>query len=148
MAEELSRAPAGGRDVQRGGGAAQAEASVRDARKASEPVCTSEAAATSTGAAEEPRRYQFFNHAACEFYPCHDMPAEELNCLFCFCPLYALGPACGGNYRYVGERGDIKDCSACTLPHRRENYDYLMGRYAEIQRLAAPGDGSGQHPSA
>lgn len=148
MAEELSGAPAGGRDVQRGGGAAQAEASVRDARKASEPVCTSEAAATSTGAAEEPRRYQFFNHAACEFYPCHDMPAEELNCLFCFCPLYALGPACGGNCRYVGERGDIKDCSACTLPHRRENYDYLMGRYAEIQRLAAPGDGSGQHPSA
>lgn len=148
MAEELSGAPAGGRDVQRGGGAAQAEASVRDARKASEPVCTSEAAATSTGAAEGPRRYQFFNHAACEFYPCHDMPAEELNCLFCFCPLYALGPACGGNYRYVGERGDIKDCSACTLPHRRENYDYLMGRYAEIQRLAAPGDGSGQHPSA
>ena len=148
MAEELSGAPAGGRDVQRGGGAVQAEASVRDARKASEPVCTSEAAATSTGAAEEPRRYQFFNHAACEFYPCHDMPAEELNCLFCFCPLYALGPAYGGNYRYVGERGDIKDCSACTLPHRRENYDYLMGRYAEIQRLAAPGDGSGQHPSA
>ena len=142
MAEELSGAPAGGRDVQRGGGAAQAEASVRDARKASEPVCTSEAAAISTGAAEEPRRYQFFNHAACEFYPCHDMPAEELNCLFCFCPLYALGPACGGNYRYVGERGDIKDCSACTLPHRRENYDYLMGRYAEIQRLAAPGDGA------
>ncbi len=147
MAEELSGAPAGGRDVQRGGGAAQAVASVRDARKASEPECTSEAAAT-LDAAEEPRRYQFFNHTACEFYPCHDMPAEELNCLFCFCPLYALGPACGGNYRYVGERGDIKDCSACTLPHRRENYDYLMGRYAEIQRLAAPGDGSGQHPSA
>ena len=23
-------------------------------------------------------RYKFFNHAACEFYPCHDMPAEEL----------------------------------------------------------------------
>ena len=83
-------------------------------------------------------RYQFFNHAACEFYPCHDMPAEELNCLFCFCPLYALGPACGGTYRYVGEQGDIKDCSDCVLPHRRENYGWLMGRYAEIQRLAAP----------
>lgn len=83
-------------------------------------------------------RYRFFNHAACEFYPCHDMPPEELNCLFCFCPLYALGPACGGAYRYVGEHRDIKDCSACTLPHRRENYDYLMSRYAEIQKLAAP----------
>lgn len=83
-------------------------------------------------------RYRFFNHAACEFYPCHDMPPEDLNCLFCFCPLYALGPACGGAYRYVGEHRDIKDCSACTLPHRRENYDYLMSRYAEIQKLAAP----------
>ena len=83
-------------------------------------------------------RYRFFNHAACEFYPCHDMPPEDLNCLFCFCPLYALGPACGGAYRYVGEHRDIKDCSACTLPHRRENYDYPMSRYAEIQKLAAP----------
>ena len=149
MAEELSGAPAGGRDVQRGGGAAQAEASVRDARKASEPVCTSEAAATSTGAAEEPRRYQFFNHAACEVLPLprHAGRGAQLP-LLPSARSTRSGPACGGNYRYVGERGDIKDCSACTLPHRRENYDYLMGRYAEIQRLAAPGDGSGQHPSA
>ena len=89
--------------------------------------------------------YQFFNHAACEFYPCHDMPAEELNCLFCFCPLYALGPDCGGNFRYVGEHGDIKDCSACTVPHRRENYDWLMQQFSRIQRLAGkdePGDDS------
>lgn len=35
--------------------------------------------------------YRFFNHSACEFYPCHDMPADDLNCLFCFCPLYRLG---------------------------------------------------------
>ena len=60
--------------------------------------------------------YKFFNHTACEFYPCHDMPAEDLNCLFCYCPLYCLGPDCGGNFRYVGEAGDIKDCSACTVP--------------------------------
>ncbi len=26
--------------------------------------------------------YRFFNHSACEFYPCHDMPADDLNCLF------------------------------------------------------------------
>lgn len=77
--------------------------------------------------------YRFFNHTACEFYPCHDMPAEDLNCLFCFCPLYRLGEACGGNFSYIesvnGAR--IKDCSACTLPHRRENYDYIMRRVAE-----------------
>lgn len=80
--------------------------------------------------------YRFFNHSACEFYPCHDMPAEELNCLFCFCPLYALGRACGGDFTYVGERGDIKDCSACTKPHRLENYDWIMAQYARIQKLA------------
>ena len=31
-------------------------------------------------------RYKFSDHAACEFYPCHDMPAEELNCLFLLLP--------------------------------------------------------------
>ena len=84
--------------------------------------------------------YRFFNHTACEFYPCHDMPTDELNCLFCFCPLYALGSDCGGNFTYVGEHGDIKDCSACTVPHRRENYDYIMSRFADIQKLAEPRD--------
>ena len=77
--------------------------------------------------------YKFFNHSTCEFYPCHDMSAADLNGLFCFCPLYRLGDACGGNFAYIdGANGErIKDCSACTLPHRRENYDYIMGRLAE-----------------
>ena len=77
--------------------------------------------------------YKFFNRSTCEFYPCHDMSAADLNCLFCFCPLYRLGDACGGNFAYIdGANGErIKDCSACTLPHRRENYDYIMGRLAE-----------------
>lgn len=76
--------------------------------------------------------YRFFNHSACEFYPCHDMPAEDLNCLFCFCPLYRLGEDCGGNFTYIyGADGTrIKDCSACTVPHRRENYDYILSRLA------------------
>lgn len=60
------------------------------------------------------------------------MPAGDLNCLFCFCPLYALGPECGGAFTYVGEHGDIKDCSACTFPHRRENYDRIMERLAGL----------------
>ena len=81
--------------------------------------------------------YKFFNHAACEFYPCHDMPAEDLNCLFCYCPLYCLGPDCGGNFRYMGEDGDIKDCSACTVPHRRENYDYIMRQFERVKDIAA-----------
>ena len=74
--------------------------------------------------------YRFFNHSACEFYPCHDMPADDLNCLFCFCPLYRLGEDCGGNFTYIDgvDGARIKDCSACTVPHRRENYDYILNR--------------------
>lgn len=105
--------------------------SFRDRESKEEPVAAVD---------DKSRNYQFFNHAACEFYPCHDMPAEELNCLFCFCPLYVLGPDCGGNFRYVGERGDIKDCSVCTVPHRRENYAWLMQQFSRIQGLAEKGD--------
>ena len=79
------------------------------------------------------QHYKFFNHTACEFYPCHDMPAEQLNCLFCFCPLYALGERCGGGLQYT-ENG-IKDCSTCLFPHRPENYDRICARFAELAAL-------------
>ncbi len=85
-------------------------------------------------------RYKFFNHATCEFYPCHDMPAEQLNCLFCYCPLYCLGNACGGNFSYIG---DVKDCSACTVPHRVENYDYIMQKFELVKMVAAQNSHSG-----
>ena len=36
--------------------------------------------------------YSFFQHTQCEFFPCHKTAKpEDFNCLFCFCPLYALG---------------------------------------------------------
>lgn len=36
-------------------------------------------------------RYSFFQHTACEFFPCHETAhPEDFNCLFCYCPLYAL----------------------------------------------------------
>lgn len=56
------------------------------------------------------------------------MPGEDINCLFCFCSLYALGEECGGNYTFIeGSNGTrIKDCSACALPHRRDNYEYVV----------------------
>ena len=88
-----------------------------------------------TGGSANARRgtnYQFFNHAACEFYPCHNMPAEDINCMFCYCPLYPLGRDCGGNFTYVGPNGDVKDCSGCTYPHRRSNYDAIMKRLGEL----------------
>ena len=60
--------------------------------------------------------YKFFQNKACEYFPCHQgADPERFNCLFCFCPLYALGEKCGGNFRYT--EGGIKDCSDCRVPH-------------------------------
>ena len=79
-------------------------------------------------------KYRFFQHGACEFFPCHKTDRlEDFNCLFCYCPLYALGRRCGGNFCYT-ESG-IKDCSNCQFPHRRENYDRINERFQEIVEL-------------
>ena len=78
--------------------------------------------------------YKFFNHETCEYFPCHKgVKPEEFNCLFCYCPLYALGRKCGGNFR-ITEKG-YKDCSNCTIPHRKENYERIIGRYEELAAL-------------
>ena len=74
---------------------------------------------------------RFFENRDCAYFPCHaGMEGELFNCLFCYCPLYALGRRCGGAFRY-DERG-VKDCSACLLPHRRENYEKILNRFGEI----------------
>ncbi len=84
------------------------------------------------------RAYAFFQNRDCEKFPCHGGVAEEaFNCLFCYCPLYALGEACGGNFHYT-EKGS-KSCIDCNFPHRRENYDKVLARYPEIAALAARG---------
>ena len=46
--------------------------------------------------------FKFFQHRQCEFFPCHNKANEQtFNCLFCYCPLYALGADCGGNFQYL-----------------------------------------------
>ena len=58
----------------------------------------------------------FFQNLACEHFPCHEgVDAEDFNCLFCYCPLYALGEACGGDFRYSAS--GVKDCTPCTKLH-------------------------------
>ncbi|MBE6826083.1 MAG: metal-binding protein [Ruminococcus sp.] len=80
---------------------------------------------------ESERKYSCFSHAECEFFPCHpDADPAAFNCLFCYCPLYALGEACGGDY--VMLEGGIKDCSSCLFPHRPENYDCITARLAAL----------------
>ena len=79
--------------------------------------------------------YKFNQNLKCEFFPCHKgIKEENFNCLFCYCPLYALGDRCGGNFTYL-ENG-IKDCSNCLIPHRRENYDKIMAKMNAVMELA------------
>lgn len=81
--------------------------------------------------------YKFFSHKSCEYFPCHEIgnkfSEEDFNCLFCYCPLYALGDKCGGNFAYVN---DIKDCSRCLIPHRRNAYDYIVKNFGKLSNLA------------
>ena len=68
------------------------------------------------------QHYKFFCNRECEYFPCHPgADPERFNCLFCYCPLYALGERCRGNFRYT-DKG-IKDCTNCLVPHDPENYD-------------------------
>jgi len=88
---------------------------------------------------DENLNHQFFQNRECKYFPCHKgIDEKEFNCLFCYCPLYALGKKCGGNFKY-NEKG-IKDCSGCLVPHMRENYAYITGRYNEILELVKQND--------
>ena len=79
--------------------------------------------------------YRFFQNKECEYFPCHSgVPEADFNCLFCYCPLYALGEDCGGNFCYTA--AGVKSCVNCSFPHRRENYDALLARFPELRALA------------
>lgn len=69
---------------------------------------------------------RFFANRDCKYYPCHE-GIEDMNCLFCYCPLY-LKECCPGNPKYI-KRPDgslIKDCSDCTFPHDPDHYDVII----------------------
>lgn len=72
----------------------------------------------------ETENFKFMCNKDCEFFPCHkvDNP-DDFNCLFCYCPLYALGHDCGGNFEYTED--GIKDCSNCMIPHSRKAYEHI-----------------------
>ena len=79
--------------------------------------------------------YSFFQHTKCEYVPCHKTNApEDFNCLFCYCPLYALGEGCGGDFRYTEK--EIKDCSGCLFPHDPDHYAAVLARFPELADLA------------
>ena len=86
------------------------------------------------GAFWEGKHFSCFTNRDCEYFPCHSGVApEDFNCLFCYCPLYALGKECGGNFVIL--KNGVKDCGGCILPHRTENYGYITERFEQILRL-------------
>lgn len=77
----------------------------------------------------------FFQNRACKSFPCHTgVAAGDFNCLLCYCPLYALGDRCGGNFRYT-EKG-VKSCADCNFPHARAHFDKVLARWPELAALA------------
>lgn len=84
---------------------------------------------------QQERHYAFYTNRECEFFPCHKGIDEmQFNCLFCYCPLYALGEDCPGVHTYT--KTGIKDCSGCTFPHKKENYDTVLKYFPKIAKLA------------
>lgn len=90
-------------------------------------------------------RNMFFSHRACDYFPCHDgVDLDRFNCLFCYCPLYALGDRCGGAFTYT-ESG-VKNCSACALPHEGDDGARMVReRFDEISSLAKRRDSFSWH---
>ena len=69
--------------------------------------------------------YRFFKNTDCRYYPCHE-GIEEMNCLFCYCPLYHL-QNCPGSPRFIEKNGrTIKVCTGCIFPHKPENYEKVI----------------------
>lgn len=69
--------------------------------------------------------YKYFENRECQYFPCHNGGAE-LNCLFCYCPLYHK-EVCPGKPEYIVYKGKkVKDCSNCTFPHQEKNYDTII----------------------
>ncbi len=84
----------------------------------------------------------FFRNVSCAYFPCHEgVDESEFNCLFCYCPLYALGPECGGDFSYTA--GGIKDCSGCTRLHRADQgVAIVRDKFPLLAKLASLPDGA------
>ncbi len=79
--------------------------------------------------------HEFFQNTACEYFPCHrGVEIQQFNCLFCYCPLYALGDRCGGDFTYT--EGGIKDCSDCLRPHQKHRYPEMLEEAQKVLEMA------------
>ncbi len=70
--------------------------------------------------------FYYYENRECKYYPCHG--GEHLNCLFCYCPLYHMDD-CPGEYDIKEIRGkEVKVCTNCMFPHKKENYKEVVAR--------------------
>lgn len=78
--------------------------------------------------------HKFMQNRECEYFPCHkiDNP-EEFNCLFCFCPLYALKDQCGGDFVYLPN--GVKSCVGCTKTHVKDGYNHVAKQFKKLTEL-------------
>lgn len=85
--------------------------------------------------------YKYFQNNECEAFPCHTtlplnchniVSKESFNCLFCYCPLYPYMD-CGGKFKTLPNK--IKDCSDCLIPHDKNNYDLIISKIKNINKL-------------
>jgi Zn-finger protein len=77
------------------------------------------------------QNFKGFQNKACEFWPCH--PEEEMDgmgCLSCYCPLYFL--KCPGTYTRLPD--GRKDCSGCTLIHRKGGWEIVQQYFSDRPR--------------
>lgn len=80
---------------------------------------------------KEKNSASFFQNSECEYFPCHQGANEDtFNCLFCYCPLYALGKDCGGNFSYTSK--GIKDCTNCLVPHGPKSAEHIKKKFPEL----------------
>ena len=74
--------------------------------------------------------YNFFQNKDCIYFPCHNYKdIKNFNCIFCFCPFYFF-KNCIGNKKYLNK--NIKDCSKCTFPHDKNNYNFIINKLKNI----------------
>lgn len=94
----------------------------------------------SASQSEHPQSSSFFRNVDCAYFPCHQGVDEaSFNCLFCYCPLYALGPGCGGDYSYT--KDGVKDCSQCTRLHEGDQGAAIVKRlFPQLAQLARGGE--------
>ncbi|WP_366485912.1 MULTISPECIES: cysteine-rich small domain-containing protein [Oscillospiraceae] len=78
----------------------------------------------------EGRTFSFSSNKAWERYPCRAM-RKGWNSAACSAIVRCICWAERAEMLHHLENG-VKDCSKCLIPHQRDNYGYLAGRFQEI----------------